>query len=140
MQKFIYIYWKFCENNRNLFVIVLYESKYSRMVPVKFVEDSVKKICAWADHITSVFHKFYLVCSSILCLICSGAKQYYLFNISSINMKWNSKQSPVLLRNSYYETSEEPQIIPKFCFLKLYNTDPITFLQFSKFSEQHPLN
>ena len=55
-------------------------------------------------------------------------------------MKWNSKQSPVLLRNSYYETSEEPQIIPKFCFLKLHNTDPITFLQFSKFSEQHPLN
>ena len=35
-------------------------------------------------------------------------------------MEWNSKQSPVLLRNSYYETSEEPQIIPvaKFCFLK----------------------
>ena len=57
-------------------------------------------------------------------------------------MEWNSKQSPVLLRNSYYETSEEPQIIPvaKFCFLKLYNTDPIIFLQFSKFSEQHPFN
>ena len=128
----------------------IYKNYKISYTPPYFTDSMKKRILCFAlknlkwniisNFVKAVFHKFYLVCSSILCLICSGAKQYYLFNISSINMKWNSKQSPVLLRNSYYETSEEPQIIPKFCFLKLYNTDPITFLQFSKFSEQHPLN